>query len=192
MPVKGFKSITVPEDFYIQIQEYYKEYKEELREERGVRSFSAFACYCMKQHLDQLRGEQPIRVLVVEDEQPMLYLTRGFLEQEEDFRVDTALSAEEALKKLSEQKYDVVVSDYKMPEIDGLEFLSILRRQGNLIPFIFLTGRGGEEVAAAAFKEKASGYIIRGKNLESTYTELTDAIRQGVTSTRRRMGEKKS
>jgi len=192
MPVKGFRSITVPKDFYIQIQEYYKEHKEDLRAERGIRSLSAFACYCMKHHLDQLRCEQPIRVLVVEDEQPMLYLTREFLEQEEDLQVDTALSAEEALKKLSEQRYDVVVSDYKMPKIDGLEFLSILRRQGNLIPFIFLTGRGGEEVAAAAFKEKASGYIIREKNLESTYIKLVDAIKQNATSTRRGMRESKS
>ena len=179
MPVKGFKSITVPEDFYIQLQKYYMEHEEGLRAEHGVRSFSAFACFCAKQHLDQLRCEQPIRVLVVDDEQSMLYLMKGFLE-DEGLQVDTALSAKEALQMLSGEEYDVVVSDYKMPAMDGLEFLGELREQGNVTPFIFITGRGGEEVAAAAFKEGANGYIIKGKTPEFMVPELMDSIKKSV------------
>jgi len=117
----------------------------------------------------------------------MLYLTKGFLE-DGDLRVDTALSAKEALQTLSGKEYDVVVSDYKMPEMDGLEFLGELRRQGNATPFIFITGRGGEEVAAAAFKEGANGYIIKGKTPEFMVLELMDSIKKSVA--RRRSSER--
>ena len=66
----------------------------------------------------------------------MLDLTKEFLEQQEEgLQVETAMSAEEALQKLSEQEYDVVVSDYKMPVMDGLEFLIGLRKQGSDIPW---------------------------------------------------------
>ncbi len=186
MPVKGFKSITVPENLYVQLQGYYERNRDELRAKYGIRSFTAFACYSMKSHLDHLKREQPIRVIMVDDEQPLLDLTKEFLEKlEERFQVDAVLSTKEALQKLSEEEYDVVVSDYKMPDMDGLEFLRELRRQGRTIPFIFFTGRGGEKVAAAAFREEANGYVIRGGPPESTYAELADSIKRNVANMRR-------
>lgn len=75
-----------------------------------------------------------------------------------------------------------MVSDYKMPVMNGLELLTQLRKKGGTIPLIFLTGRGGEEVAAAAFKEGADGYVIRGGNLESMYIELVDSIKRALIS----------
>ena len=179
MPLKGFKSITIPEELYIQMKKYYRQHKEDLHAEQGIRSFTAFTCYCMKQYLNLLRYEQPIRILFVDDEQPMLDLTKEFLEQrEETFQVDTTLSARDALQKLSEGEYDVVVSDYRMPVMNGLEFLSQLRKKDRTIPFIFFTGRGGEEIAAKAFKEGANSYIMRRKNMESACNELADTIKQ--------------
>ena len=84
-----------------------------------------------------------VHVLYVDDERFLLNLTKEFLEQqEEDFRVDTAISVEEAFLRLSEYEYDVVVSDYQMPLKDGLEFLNELRDEGNEIPFIIFTGKG--------------------------------------------------
>jgi len=122
-----------------------------------------------------------IRILYVDDERPLLDLTKEFLEQlEEDFRVDTALSAEEALQRLSEEEYDVVVSDYKMPEMDGLEFLSELRDQKSKIPFIMLTGKGQEEVAVEACRRGAEGYVMRREDQTSQHMELANWIRQAV------------
>ena len=178
MPLKGFKSITIPETLYTQMKKYYKQHKKDLYAEQGIKSFTAFTCFCMKQHLNLLRYEQPIRVLLVDDEQPMLDLTKEFLEQEEEaFQVDTTLSAKDALQKLLEGDYDVVVSDYRMPVMDGLEFLSQLRKKDRTIPFIFFTGRGGEEIAAKAFKEGANSYIIRRRTLKSACNELADSIK---------------
>ena len=122
-----------------------------------------------------------IRILLVDDEQLMLNLTKEFLEQqEEDFEVDTAISAEEALQRLSEEEYDVVVSDYKMPEMDGLEFLSRLRGQGNNIPFIMFTGKGREEVAVEAFVRGADGYVVKGGDPTAQYAELANWVKAAV------------
>jgi len=63
------------------------------------------------------------------------------------FEIDKVCCADEAFKKLSTGKYDVVVSDYEMPKKNGLEFLKELREANNKIPFILFTGKGREEVA---------------------------------------------
>jgi len=179
MPLKGFKSITIPEDLYILLRKYYNQHKKNLSTEHDVRSFTAFAAFCMRRYLDLLRYKQPIHVLLVDDEPSLLDVTKEFLEQQgESFQVDTAPSAEEALQRLSEEDYDVVVSDYKMHEMNGLEFLSHLRKKDRKTPFILLTGRGGEEIAAVALREGANDYIIRGKNLDSTLTELVHSIKR--------------
>jgi len=122
-----------------------------------------------------------IRVLFVDDDRLLLDLSKEFLEQqEEDFRVDTAISAEETLRKLSEEGYDVVVSDYQMPVMDGLEFLSELRRQGNTVPFIVFTGKGREEVAVEAFARGADGYVMKGGDPTAQYAELANWIKLAV------------
>ena len=61
--------------------------------------------------------------------------------------IDNVSSVDEAFMKLATGHYDVVVSDYEMPQKDGLEFLIELREQNNKIPFILFTGKGREEVA---------------------------------------------
>ncbi|MCJ7423866.1 response regulator, partial [Candidatus Bathyarchaeota archaeon] len=75
-----------------------------------------------------------IRVLHVDDELGLLKVAKQCLELQGPFHVDTACSVEEALNKLKEQEYDAVVSDYQMPGKDGLEFLEMLRKNGNTIP----------------------------------------------------------
>jgi CheY-like chemotaxis protein len=72
----------------------------------------------------------------------------------------------------------VVVSDYQMPVMDGLEFLEELRKQNNDIPFIVFTGKGREEVAVDAFHKGADGYVLKGRDPTSQYAELTNYIRQ--------------
>src|SRR3989304_5569789 len=94
-----------------------------------------------------LNEKKPIRVLHVDDELGLLKVAKQCLELQGPFQVDTAGSVEEALNKLKEKEYDAVVSDYQMPGKDGLEFLELLKKNGNTIPFIMFTGKGSEEVA---------------------------------------------
>jgi len=64
------------------------------------------------------------RILVVDDEPDMLFMTRLFIEQAfPGVHVDTAETGPDALRLLEKSTYDAVVSDYRMPKMDGLEFL---------------------------------------------------------------------
>ncbi|MFZ2071985.1 MAG: response regulator [Halobacteriota archaeon] len=103
----------------------------------------------------------PIRVLHVEDEKGARDVTRLFLEKKGHnvYKITQALSAEQGLEKVENAEFDVIVSDYKMSGMDGLEFLKELRNRGNDTPFILFTGKGEEKVAIEALNKGANRYI---------------------------------
>ena len=123
---------------------------------------------------------QTIRVLHVDDDSGFLKVAKSFLEAQGPFEVETALSVEEALRKLGETEYDVVISDYHMSGKDGLQFLKELREKGNNIPFIIFTGKGREEVAIRALNLGADNYVDKHGDPETVYTELAHDILSAV------------
>ncbi len=127
-----------------------------------------------------------IKVLHVDDEPSFLELVSFFLTREGDFEVVTSVTAQDALQKLNEHRFDAVVADYSLPGINGIDLLKILRSQGNDIPFILLTGKGREEVAAEALGSGADLYLQKGTNPNLQFTTLAHVIRQSV---RRRRSE---
>jgi PAS domain S-box-containing protein len=127
-----------------------------------------------------LNERKLIRVLHVDDDSNLLRISKQFMEMEGPLQVDTALSVEEALEKLEKEKYDIVVSDYQMPEKAGLEFLKTLRSKGNAIPFIMFTGKGREEVAIKALNLGASQYLNKTGETTTVYRELVHSITELV------------
>jgi PAS domain S-box-containing protein len=123
-----------------------------------------------------LDANEKIRVLHVDDDSGFLKLMKQCLEIDGPFQVDQCLSVDEALAKLDEEKYDVIVSDYQMPEKDGLQFLRELREKGSRVPFIMFTGKGREEVAIKALNLGAKQYIDKTGEAEVVYTELAHSI----------------
>ncbi|MDO9325868.1 MAG: PAS domain S-box protein [Methanoregula sp.] len=121
-----------------------------------------------------------IRVLYVDDEPELLEIGRLFLEKDRAFTVDTLASARQALEHLKTERYDAIISDYQMPEMDGLLFLKQLKSSGNATPFIIFTGRGREEVVIEAFNEGADFYIQKGGEPKSQFAELSNKIRYAV------------
>ena len=95
---------------------------------------------------------------------------------ENNFEIDDAPSVEDAFKKMEQQTYDAIVSDYEMPQKNGLDFLKELREQNNQIPFILFTGKGREDVAIKALNLGADRYINKQGNPETVYGELSDAL----------------
>jgi len=79
----------------------------------------------------------------------------------DNFDITNVRSAEQGLEILRKENFDVVVSDYKMPGMNGIEFLEKLRRGGNGIPFIIFTGKGEERVAMEALNKGANRYITK-------------------------------
>ena len=124
--------------------------------------------------------ESPITVLYVDDEVQLLQIGKIFLEKFENIRVNTAPSARQALQDLSSGSYDAIVSDYQMPEMDGIAFLKEVRRDLGDIPFILFTGRGREEIVIQAIDEGVDFYLQKGGEPMSQFAELAHKIRQAV------------
>jgi PAS domain S-box-containing protein len=121
-----------------------------------------------------------ISVIYVDDEPALLEVSKIFLERGGDFRVDTAGSAREGLDRIAKTQYDAIVSDYQMPEMDGIAFLKKVRAAGNTTPFIIFTGRGREEVAIEALNNGADFYLQKGGDPHAQFAELTHKILQSV------------
>lgn len=121
-----------------------------------------------------------IRVLYIDDEPSLLTLTQIYLKEEANLDIETASSAITGLDLLRTRNYDAIVSDYDMPEIDGIEFLKQVREFDIAIPFIIFTGKGREEVAIEALNNGADFYIQKGGEPHTIFTELANAIRHLV------------
>jgi len=101
-----------------------------------------------------------IVVLHVDDDQAFADTTAALLERADDrLEVLTENSVADGLDRLADTRVDCIVSDYDMPGRDGLDFLEAVRADDRDIPFILYTGKGSEEVAAAAFSRDATDYL---------------------------------
>jgi DNA-binding response OmpR family regulator len=130
--------------------------------------------------LSDSNAKKTIKVLHVDDDVDFLRVVKQILELQDTFRVDTASSADEAMKRMQTTTYDAIVSDYHMPTKDGLRFLEELREKGNDTPFIIFTGKGREEVAIRALNLGANYYVNKNGNLETVYLELSHSIISAV------------
>jgi PAS domain S-box-containing protein len=121
-----------------------------------------------------------IRVLHVDDDPQMTELTKTLLERVDDnIAVVAETSVVAALNHLQEGEFDCVVSDYDMPNTDGLEFLEIIRREHPDLPFILFTGKGSEEIASEAISAGVTDYMQKESGTEQ-YEMLANRIRNAV------------
>ncbi len=126
-------------------------------------------------------------ILVVDDEEGILEATKEYLDLSGSFRIDTATSAKEGLNLIARKQYDVIVSDYQMAEMNGIEFLKILRKGGDRIPFILFAGHADREVAFEALNCGANFLVIKGG--EEDETSLAELVMAVKAMTERRMEE---
>ena len=131
-------------------------------------------------NLESATSKNIVRVLHVDDDPTVLEISKQILMDMGNFEIDHACCVDEAFKKLSAEQYDVVISDYEMPLINGLDFLKQLNEQKRGIPFILFTGRGREDVAVKALNLGADSYINKNGSPETVYCELADAINKTV------------
>ncbi len=76
-----------------------------------------------------------ISVLYIDDEETLLEIAKVYLERTHEFTITTALSGSEGLELLKTQKFQAIVSDYQMPEMNGIEFLKQVRANRQTHPF---------------------------------------------------------
>ena len=135
--------------------------------------------------LQVAKSEGFSRVLHVDDDAFFLSMCKQILEMEGKFVVETAVSVEEAFKKLKLFHYDVVVSDYEMPGENGLQFLEELKKSASSIPFILFTAKG-TEVAVKALNLGAFRYLDKHGDPEVVYPELASCIQQAADGAKQR------
>jgi DNA-binding NtrC family response regulator len=104
-------------------------------------------------------------ILIVEDEPKMLRLLELNL-AEEGYATLAAPDAETGLKLLRQEKVDLVLTDLKLPHMDGLEFLQAVKRSNTQIPVILMTAYGTVETAIDAMKAGASDYVLKPFSME--------------------------
>jgi two-component system, NtrC family, response regulator AtoC len=104
-------------------------------------------------------------ILIVEDEAKMQRLLQLSL-AEEGYTTQAASDAELGLRLLRQTKFDLVITDLKLPGMDGLEFLQAVKRTDAQVPVVLMTAFGTVETAVQAMKAGASDYVLKPFSLE--------------------------
>ncbi len=125
-------------------------------------------------------GDDRIHVLLVDDSVDFVSAMGDLLEREhDDLAVTTATSAPDAFTVLKSEPIHCVVSDYKMPGIDGIEFLDAVGEEYPDVSFILLTNKGSEQAAGEAIAIGASDFV-RKETTPEGYDRLARSIRDAV------------
>src|SRR5579862_3314900 len=112
-------------------------------------------------------------ILIVEDEAKMRRLLELNL-GDQGFTTHAVADAESGLKLLGQQEIDLVVTDFRLPGMNGLEFLQAIRRMNASLPVVMMTAYGSVESAVEAMKMGASDYVLKPFSLE----EMTLVVRK--------------
>jgi PAS domain S-box-containing protein len=127
-----------------------------------------------------------ISVLYVDDEEHLRDLAAIYLKKEPDISCFCVSTVASALEVLESESFDVIISDYQMPQQDGLDLLREISARRIDIPVILFTGRGREEVAIEAFNLGATFYVQKGSPVTVQFQELIHKIRIAVDRDRTR------
>ena len=120
--------------------------------------------------------EKKIKLLIVDDEEKFLRTIAERLGLK-DFDVTTATEGDRAIKAAKKGKFDVAILDLKMPGMDGMELLQILKKKHKFLEVIILTGFASIDSAVEATKLGAFGYLEKPYNLEKLLQVLKEAYK---------------
>jgi DNA-binding NtrC family response regulator len=117
-------------------------------------------------------------VLIVDDSETACKQIQLFLESDASIAVDTASNGSDALKSLDERPYGVVVTDLKMPRLDGLQLLAEVQKRGLPADVIITTGFGTVDDAVKAMRLGAIDFLTKPINLEHLKLVVQRALRE--------------
>ena len=117
------------------------------------------------------------RILVVDDE-PHARKTLTVILERAGYEAESADNGREATKMLSKSIYNLVFSDFRMPDVDGMQVLHALNKVQPDTPLIMITAHGTIENAASAMHQGASDYITKPYNAEELLIRVERATRQ--------------
>src|SRR5690554_3074635 len=115
-------------------------------------------------------------ILIVDDNLTVCLMLKSWLIKK-DFRVETATDVNLAKQMIKEQPFDLILSDIKMPEIDGFTFLSWVRKFDSDILVIMMTGYADIESAVASMKSGAADFIPKPIEPEELFRKIDEATK---------------
>jgi PAS domain S-box-containing protein len=121
-----------------------------------------------------------IAILLVDDDPAVLDSFRAVLEKEPDFVIDTSATSTEALDLLDTRYFDVIISDYSMPDLDGISLLREARSRGCRSLFVIVTGKRLAHIAMDALNSGADFFIQKGPNTAKDLENLIGFIRTNM------------
>ena len=124
-----------------------------------------------------LSRTEPVKILVVDDEEIMLKLACDAL-RSQGHQVIGSSGALEALDKLKGEKFDFILTDIKMPEMDGMELIQSAHKINPSMGAIFMTGYASLDTAKRAIQEGAYDYILKPFDLQEIRSAVARAIQK--------------
>ncbi len=100
------------------------------------------------------------RILIIDDDEGLVHFLSRFFERK-GYAVTTCLTGQEALKSITESSFDLILLDYKMPDLNGLDMLSEIRRIEVRTPVILMTAYGTTDIAIETMKRGAYDYLTK-------------------------------
>ncbi|HWQ67865.1 MAG TPA: PAS domain S-box protein [Methanospirillum sp.] len=117
------------------------------------------------------------KVLFVDDNQELCTLFQMFLEERYGFSVYACNSPLDGLVYLEKNQVHAIISDYSMPDMNGIDFLKEIRQKYGPLPFIMLTGADNKETAIEALNTGADFYQNKGEDLDIQILDIAHKIR---------------
>jgi signal transduction histidine kinase/GGDEF domain-containing protein len=118
------------------------------------------------------------RILIVDDEKEIRDFLCKALGRMGGFHVEAAETAEEALKKIEKDPFDLVLTDLKMPKMDGLQLMTKIAKSKPEILTIMMTGHGTIDSALEAMKRGASDYLMKPLNLDELIIRIRKVLEE--------------
>ncbi len=119
-----------------------------------------------------------MRVLIVDDYKTMLTIIRNLLKQIGFSDIDEATDGGAALGLIGQKPYDLVISDWNMEPMTGLDLLKAVREKGNKVPFIMVTAESKVENVVAAKQAGVNNYIVKPFNADTLKAKLVATLGQ--------------
>jgi DNA-binding NtrC family response regulator len=116
-----------------------------------------------------------ITLLLLDDNPDQTTITQRTLGRSgQAYRLETAANAAEGFEKLRTGRYDLILCDYRLPDLNGIDVLKRLKEQGLHLPLVMVTAAGSERLAVEALKLGAADYVVKDATYETVLPQVIE------------------
>ena len=123
--------------------------------------------------------EATFRILLVEDEEHLLEIIKLNLELE-GYKVTTSMNGTTAVKVFKQERFNLVILDVMLPEMDGFSVCEAIRLNNSTVPILFLSAKNAHEDKIMGLKRGADDYMTKPFNLEEFLLRVKALIKRGM------------